>query len=89
MADTPMKTIVCCADHDHATDPACEIKASSVTVPLTADEIAAQQVAAQAAEDQQAAAAAEAAAVAAAKESAQAKLTALGLTADEIAALSK
>jgi len=43
----------------------------------------------QAAADQQAAAEAEAAAVAAAKEAAHAKLAALGLTAEEIAALSK
>jgi hypothetical protein len=46
-------------------------------------------VAAQAAADQQAAAEAEAAAVAAAKDSGQAKLAALGLTAEEIAALTK
>ena len=56
---------------------------------LTPDEIAAQKAAALAAADQQAAAEAEAAAVAAAKEAAHAKLAALGLTAEEIAALSK
>ena len=33
--ETPTKIIVCCADHDHANDPACEIKAESVIVPLT------------------------------------------------------
>ena len=56
---------------------------------LTPDEIAANEAAALAAADQQAAAEAEAAAVAAAKAAGQAKLTALGLTAEEIAALSK
>ena len=56
---------------------------------LTPDEIAAQAAAALAAADQQAAAEAEAAAVAAAKAAGQAKLAALGLTAEEIAALSK
>ena len=56
---------------------------------LTSDEIAAQAVAAQAAADQQAAADAEAAKVATDKAAAHDKLTALGLTADEIAALSK
>ena len=44
--ETPTKVIVCCADHDHSTDPACEIKAESVVVPLTADEIAANEAAA-------------------------------------------
>jgi len=87
--DTPTKVIVCCADHDHATDPACEIKAESVTVPLTAEEIAANEAAAAAAAEEQAAREAEAAAVAAAKESANAKLKALGLSDAEIAALSK
>ena len=89
MSDTPTKVIVCCADHDHATDPACEIKAESVTVPLTAEEIAANEAAAAAAAEEQAAREAEAAAVAAAKESANAKLKALGLSDAEIAALSK
>ena len=76
MTDTPMKTIVCCADHDHATDLACEIKAESVTVPLTEDEIAQQQAdyaAAQAASEAKAAAEA---ATAALKASAKAKLIA-------------
>jgi hypothetical protein len=74
--DTPTKVIVCCADHDHATDPACEIKAESVIVPLTADEISAQEAAAtQAASDAAARAAAEAA-TAALKASAKAKLIA-------------
>ena len=87
--DTPTKVIVCCADHDHATDPACEIKAESVTVPLTAEEIAANEAAAAKAAEDKAAAEAEAAAVAAAKESANAKLKALGLSDAEISALSK
>ena len=59
------------------------------TRPQTDAEIAAQAVAAQAAADQKAAAEAEAAKVAADKAAGQAKLAALGLTADEIAALSK
>jgi len=76
MTETPTKVIVCCADHDHATDPACEIKSESVTVALTADEIAAQEAAAtQAASDAAARAAAEAA-TAALKASAKAKLIA-------------
>jgi hypothetical protein len=57
--------------------------------PLTADEIAANEAAAAQAEADRVAAEAEAAAVQAAKEAGQAKLAALGLTADEIAALSK
>ena len=56
---------------------------------LTDAEVAAQAVAAQAAADQQAAREAEEKAVAAAKDSANAKLAALGLTAEEIAALTK
>ena len=89
MSDTPTKVIVCCADHDHATDPACEIQAESVTVPLTAEEIAAQEAAAEKAAEDKAAADAAAAEVAAAKESANAKLKALGLTDSEIEALTK
>jgi len=58
-------------------------------VELTVEEIADLETARLAAEDQRKAAEAEAAAVAAAKESANAKLAALGLSADEIAALSK
>lgn len=74
--ETPTKVIVCCADHDHANDPACEINADSVIVPLTADEIAAQAAsAAQAQADRDARAAAEAA-TAALKASAKAKLIA-------------
>jgi len=55
----------------------------------TPDEIAAQEAMAAQAEVDRVAREAEAAAVAAAKESAQAKLAALGLTPEEIAALSK
>ena len=57
--------------------------------PLTADEIAANEAAAAQAEAERVAREAEAAAVQAAKEAGQAKLAALGLTAEEIAALSK
>ena len=57
--------------------------------PLTADEIAANEAAQAQAEADKHEAEAEAAAVAEAKESAQTKLAALGLTAEEIAALSK
>ena len=57
--------------------------------PLTAEEITQREADAVKAEADRVAREAEAAAVAAAKESAQAKLAALGLSADEIAALSK
>jgi len=74
--ETPTKVIVCCAEHDHATDPACEIKAESVIVPLTADEIAANAaVAAQEQADRDTAAKAQAA-LDALKASAKAKLVA-------------
>ena len=59
------------------------------TRPLTAEEIAANEAAALAAAEEQAAREAEEAAKAAAKASAEAKLKALGLSDDEIAALSK
>lgn len=58
-------------------------------LPLTADEIAQRQADAAAFAEEQAKRDAEIAAAEAAKASAQAKLVALGLTADEIAALSK
>ena len=77
MADTPTKVIV-----------NCETGVTEV-LPLTAAEIADMETARVAAEDQRKAAEAEAAVVAAAKESANTKLAALGLTAEEIAALSK
>ena len=66
----------------------CETGVQEV-VPLTAEEIAELEAAAAKAEQERAAAEAEAAAVAAAKQAAQAKLAALGLTAEEIAAISK
>lgn len=77
MSDTPTKVVV-----------NCETGVTEV-LPLTAQEIADLETARVAAEDQRKAAEAEAAAVAAAKESANAKLAALGLSAEEIAALSK
>ena len=77
MSDTPTKVIV-----------NCETGVTEV-LPLTAQEIADLETARVAAEDQRKAAEAEAAAVAAAKESANAKLAELGLTAEEIAALTK
>jgi len=77
MSETPTKVIV-----------NCETGVTEV-LPLTAQEIADMETARVAAEDQRKAAEAEAAAVAAAKESANAKLAALGLSAEEIAALSK
>ena len=58
-------------------------------IELTDAEVADMAVAAQAAADQQAAREAEAAAVAEAKASANAKLKAIGLTDEEIAALTK
>ena len=66
----------------------CETGEQTV-IELTDQEIADMQAAAAAFAEEQAAREAEAAAVAAAKEAAHAKLAALGLTADEIAALSK
>jgi hypothetical protein len=77
MADTPTKVVVNC------TTGVTEI------LPLTEAEIADMETARVAAENQRVAAEAEAATVAAAKESANAKLTALGLTAEEISALTK
>ena len=61
----------------------------SIERDMTPDELAAQEAMAAQAEADRVTAEAEAAALAAAKESAHAKLSALGLTADEIAALSK
>jgi hypothetical protein len=77
MSETPTKVIV-----------NCETGVTEV-LPLTAAEIADMETARVAAEAERAAVEAEAAVVAAAKESANAKLAALGLTAEEIAALSK
>lgn len=61
----------------------------TTVVPLTADEIAELEAAAAQAEQDRLAAEAEAAAKAAAKAAAESKLAALGLTPEEIAALSK
>jgi hypothetical protein len=77
MTDTPTKVIVDCSTGEQS------------VVPLTAEEIADLQAAAAKAAEEQTAREAEAAAVAAAKEAAQNKLAALGLTAEEIAALGK
>jgi hypothetical protein len=74
---TPTKIIVDCSTGEET------------ILPLTAEEIAAQEEAAAQAEANRLAAETEEAAVAAAKEAAHAKLAALGLSADEIAALSK
>jgi len=84
MTDTPMAVEVCCCGNCEA-----EGHEQSTTRPLTAEEIAAKEAAAAQAAEDKAAAEAEAAAVAAAKESANAKLKALGLSDAEIAALSK
>ena len=75
MSDTPTKVVVDCST------------GITEVIPLTEAEIADLETARVAAEDQRKAAEAEAAAVAAAKASANAKLAALGLSADEIAAL--
>jgi hypothetical protein len=77
MSDTPTKVVVDCST------------GITEVLPLTEAEIADMETARVAAEDQRAAAEADAAVVAAAKESANAKLAALGLTAEEIAALTK
>ena len=75
MSDTPTKVIVDCST------------GITEVVPLTAEEIADLETARLAAEAYRAEREAEADAKAAAKASARAKLAALGLTADEIAAL--
>lgn len=77
MADTPTKVVVDCTTGEQQ------------VIPLTAEEIAALEAAAAQAEQERLAAEAEAAAKAAAKAAAEAKLAALGLTPEEIAALSK
>ena len=82
MADIPTRVEVCC-------DPACENYNIPQEIKLTDAEIAEMEAAQAAWAEEQAAREAEAAAVTAAKEAAHAKLAALGLTADEIAALSK
>jgi hypothetical protein len=75
MTDTPMKVIIDCATGE------------STTVPLTAEEIAQRETDRLAWEAKQAEELAAEEAKAVAQASAVSKLTALGLTADEIAAL--
>jgi len=75
MTDTPQAVEVNCTTGE------------VTTRPLTAEEIAAQAVAAQAAADQAAAREAQDKVKADAKASAMAKLAALGLSADEVAAI--
>lgn len=77
MTDKPTKVIVDCSTGEQA------------IIELTDAEIAEMQAAQEQAEANRVKAEADAQAVQAAKEAAQAKLAALGLTADEIAALSK
>ena len=77
MSDKPTKVIVDCSTGEQT------------IIELTDAEIADMQAAQAQAEADRAKAEADAQAVQAAKEAAQAKLAALGLTADEIAALSK
>lgn len=77
MSETPTKIVINCETGEQTVEP------------LTAEEIAQLEADRLAAAEARAAAEAEAAAVAAAKEAAQAKLAALGLTPEEIAALSK
>ena len=83
----PTRTVACCANHDHATDPSCEIGAKEAIIELTDAEIAQREADAAVEEARQAERTAAAETQAAFKASAQAKLAALGLTADEIAAL--
>jgi hypothetical protein len=75
MTDTPMKVIVDCSTGE------------STTVPLTAEELAQRETDRLAWEAQEATRLAAEEAKEAAKASANAKLAALGLTADEIAAI--
>ena len=77
MSDTPVRVEVNCETGE------------VTTRPLTAEEIAIQAADLAQLEADKAAAEAEAAQLAAAKASAESKLAALGLSADEIAALSK
>lgn len=81
------KTIVCCANHDHATAEDCEIGAKEVTIPLNEQELAehAERIKMWEEEKELKKIAEEAREIA--KASAKAKLTALGLTEEEIAAL--
>lgn len=38
----PTKILICCANHDHTTDPSCEYGAKELIVELTDQEVAAQ-----------------------------------------------
>jgi len=76
MTETIMKTIICCADHDHATDPSCEVGAKEATIPMSAEELAANKAIEDEAEARYAAEEAERVRIAALKESAKAKLIA-------------
>jgi hypothetical protein len=84
MTDTPTAVEVCCCGNCEAAG-----HEQTVTRALTAEELAANAAAVQAEADRKAAAEAEAEAIAAAKASANAKLKALGLSDEEISALSK
>jgi len=84
MSDIPTAVEICCCGNCEAAG-----HEQTTTRALTAAEIAANTAAAEAEADRKAAAEAEAEAVAAAKASANAKLKALGLSDEEISALSK
>lgn len=84
MTDTPTKIIVCCCGNCEA-----EGHDKEQVLPLTAEELAEREASAAAYELEQAQLKAEAEAVQAAKTAAHEKLAALGLTPEEIAALSK
>jgi hypothetical protein len=77
MTDTPMKVIVDCSTGE------------SVTVPLNAEELAQREIDRLAYEAQEATRIAQEQATAQAQASAIAKLSALGLTSDEIAAITR
>jgi hypothetical protein len=88
MPETIMKTIICCADHDHATDPSCEVGAKEATIPMSAEEIATHKRIEEEAEARYAAEEAELARVEALKVSARTKLIAgTPLTEEEAATI--
>lgn len=88
MTDTPMKTIICCSDHNHATDPSCEVGAKEAVIPMTAEEIAANKEIEDALNARREAEEAERARIEALKASAKAKLIAgQPLTEDEAAVI--
>lgn len=76
MTETLTKSMVCCADHDHATAPDCLVGAKEAVVPLTAEEIAQREADAAAYAEAEAARQAAADALATLKASAKAKLVA-------------